>query len=248
MMNNGNLDGEVNEYETLVGDILPQGPPGPQGEPGRDGEQGPKGDKGDTGEQGPKGDKGDTGDMGMPIYEFDLQIADNYLNNNRTVLNSDQCDRLKTLLNQIINDGAVSQEIGTIYYHNSLNRTPRYYLLHPGVNAGLKGYLEEKSNRRVTLRFTGLWGESGSQYEGSHGNVYEHAYSWTTLFIDITFDSEFTSVETIHSAIVRWQYDKFLGIKNTYQYTPTGNYHPATKKYVDDSIAAAITDALGGSY
>lgn len=35
---------------------------------------------------------------------------------------------------------------------------------------------------------------------------------------------------------------------NTYAYTPTSDYHPATKKYVDDSIASAITDALGGSY
>lgn len=35
---------------------------------------------------------------------------------------------------------------------------------------------------------------------------------------------------------------------NTTAYTPSGDYNPATKKYVDDSIASAITDALGGSY
>lgn len=35
---------------------------------------------------------------------------------------------------------------------------------------------------------------------------------------------------------------------NTSSFTPTANYHPATKKYVDDSIIATITDALGGSY
>lgn len=35
---------------------------------------------------------------------------------------------------------------------------------------------------------------------------------------------------------------------NTYAYTPTSDYNPATKKYVDDSIAAAITTTLGGSY
>ncbi len=39
-----------------------------------------------------------------------------------------------------------------------------------------------------------------------------------------------------------------LGMSNTTAYTPTGDYNPATKKYVDDSIASAITDALGGSY
>ena len=39
-----------------------------------------------------------------------------------------------------------------------------------------------------------------------------------------------------------------LSKTNTTPYTPTGDYNPATKKYVDDSISAAITDALGGSY
>lgn len=40
----------------------------------------------------------------------------------------------------------------------------------------------------------------------------------------------------------------FLGLNNTTAWTPTGDYQPSTKKYVDDSIAAAITDALGGNY
>lgn len=35
---------------------------------------------------------------------------------------------------------------------------------------------------------------------------------------------------------------------NSVAYTPTGDYNPATKKYVDDSIASAITTTLGGSY
>lgn len=35
---------------------------------------------------------------------------------------------------------------------------------------------------------------------------------------------------------------------NTTSFTPTADYHPATKKYVDDAIAGAITTALGGSY
>lgn len=35
---------------------------------------------------------------------------------------------------------------------------------------------------------------------------------------------------------------------NKYAYTPTGDYNPATKKYVDDAIKKAITDVLGGEY
>ena len=40
----------------------------------------------------------------------------------------------------------------------------------------------------------------------------------------------------------------FLSKTNTTSYTPTSNYNPATKKYVDDSIASAITTSLEGSY
>ena len=42
--------------------------------------------------------------------------------------------------------------------------------------------------------------------------------------------------------------DNFLKKTNETTYTPTKNYHPATKKYVDDSIANNITTALQGSY
>ena len=39
-----------------------------------------------------------------------------------------------------------------------------------------------------------------------------------------------------------------LGTNNITSYTPTGDYNPATKKYVDDAITTAITTTLGGSY
>ncbi len=42
--------------------------------------------------------------------------------------------------------------------------------------------------------------------------------------------------------------EQYLPTDNEYSYTPTSNYHPATKKYVDDSITTAITSALGGNY
>lgn len=35
---------------------------------------------------------------------------------------------------------------------------------------------------------------------------------------------------------------------NTTAFTPTSDYHPATKKYVDDSIKTSITSALDGDY
>ena len=40
----------------------------------------------------------------------------------------------------------------------------------------------------------------------------------------------------------------YLSKTNTTSYTPTGDYNPATKKYVDDAITAAITTSLEASY
>lgn len=40
----------------------------------------------------------------------------------------------------------------------------------------------------------------------------------------------------------------YINKYNTTSYTPKQDYNPATKKYVDDSIKSAITDALGGGY
>lgn len=46
-------------------------------------------------------------------------------------------------------------------------------------------------------------------------------------------------VFTINSDIRETRYYKsFIDTSNTKTYTPTGDYHPATKKYVDDSIAS----------
>lgn len=40
----------------------------------------------------------------------------------------------------------------------------------------------------------------------------------------------------------------YLAKDNTTSYTPSADYNPATKKYVDDCISSAITTTLGGSY
>lgn len=40
----------------------------------------------------------------------------------------------------------------------------------------------------------------------------------------------------------------FLKKNNTTSFTPSGDYNPATKKYVDDAISTNITSVLGGSY
>ena len=46
----------------------------------------------------------------------------------------------------------------------------------------------------------------------------------------------------------RINFDELLTKTNTTAYTPTGDYNPATKKYVDDAISSAITTSLEASY
>ena len=53
----------------------------------------------------------------------------------------------------------------------------------------------------------------------------------TAYIVNHTDNSNDTKV------IVNTQISNYLGVYNTDEYTPTGDYHPATKKYVDDSIS-----------
>ena len=39
-----------------------------------------------------------------------------------------------------------------------------------------------------------------------------------------------------------------LSLTNTYEYTPTSDYHPTTKKYVDDAITNAVSSVLEAEY
>jgi len=54
--------------------------------------------------------------------------------------------------------------------------------------------------------------------------------------------------EPVNKTATDYADDNFLKKNNTTAYTPTGNYNPATKKYVDDAITTNITTVLGGSY
>ena len=60
--------------------------------------------------------------------------------------------------------------------------------------------------------------------------------SWNENEVSITSGTYFKTDVTL------------MNVYNTYAYTPTGDYNPATKKYVDDAIDTAITTVLEGEY
>lgn len=71
------------------------------------------------------------------------------------------------------------------------------------------------------------------------------AMQQNVIGFSLTWDGDVASVS---SSSYSSSYAKILTTTNTSSYTPTSQYHPATKGYVDTAISSAITDALGGSY
>lgn len=67
------------------------------------------------------------------------------------------------------------------------------------------------------------------------GVIVSYGTNGSTVF-DYNSDGTFKSVRNLSYA---YKAD-VLGIRNTTEYTPTADYHPATKKYVDDAISALV--------
>ena len=73
---------------------------------------------------------------------------------------------------------------------------------------------------------------------------YEHQGNKTTSISSTSRDNQYPSAKAVYDFVS----DNTLRKDNTTAFTPTSDYHPATKKYVDDAITNAITSAIGGSY
>lgn len=57
-----------------------------------------------------------------------------------------------------------------------------------------------------------------------------------------------TAISAALSAAKQYTDANFLKKDNSTAFTPTGDYNPSTKKYVDDSITSRIGNLLGGDY
>lgn len=108
--------------------------------------------------------------------------------------------------------------------------------------------LSDSSNHTLGFRF----------YEklsnDAHADI--KAYDFYISAITDSKENTFTGISYIgvvnqSNANVKTAYGiqrQYLLKTNTESFVPTGDYNPATKKYVDDAIAAAITSALEGEY
>ena len=65
---------------------------------------------------------------------------------------------------------------------------------------------------------------------------------------DIIYDGSVAKEITLSSGGGDVNLSNYLAKDNETEYTPTEDYNPSTKKYIDDAIQTAIGDVLGGDY
>lgn len=63
---------------------------------------------------------------------------------------------------------------------------------------------------------------------------------FTTFEIYLKYENGvYSAVDDFKSYFMSRMYEDYLALNNSKSYTPTNDYHPATKKYVDDAVAGA---------
>lgn len=200
-----------------------QGPVGPKGEQG---EQGIQGIQGPQGEPGPKGPKGDTG-SGLNIkgeLDSELQLPQEGVSGDAWLI------------------------AGNLYVYvgenGNVESNPKWSnvgsIQGPVGPTGPKGEQGEPGPKGEPGAdgAPGIQGPKGDPGEkGEKGDPGSDA-SVTKQNVEAVLTGDITSHN--HDS-------RYISKSNTSTYTPTADYHPATKKYVDDTVAAVdVTEQISG--
>lgn len=200
-----------------------QGPVGPKGEQGEQGIQGIQGPQGEPGPQGPKGDTG----SGLNIKgELDSE-------------------------SQLPQEGVSGDAwliAGNLYVfvgeNGNVESNPKWSnvgsIQGPAGPTGPKGEQGEPGPKGEPgdNGAPGIQGPKGDPGEkGEKGDPGSDA-SVTKQNVEAVLTGDITSHN--HDS-------RYISKSNTSTYTPTADYHPATKKYVDDTVAAVdVTEQISG--
>ena len=222
----------------LQGERGLQGVQGEQGEPGIQGPVGPKGEKGDQGEQGPQGPKGETGPQG-PKGDTGSGL------NIKGELDSES---------QLPQEGVSGDAwliSGNLYVYvgenGNVESNPKWSNVGsiqgpagPQGPVGPKGEQGEPGPKGEPGAdgAPGIQGPKGDPGEkGEKGDPGSDA-SVTKQNVESVLTGDITSHN--HDS-------RYISKSNASTYTPTADYHPATKKYVDDTVAAVdVTEQISG--
>lgn len=99
--------------------------------------------------------------------------------------------------------------------------------------------------QKISLKPTALRFTSGLIRRGAYGGTGYDKQQILIFHINLTlsWNGDSCTISAIGAGNASRYYALQEGVlmrNNTQSYTPTANYHPATKKYVDDSITAAV--------
>lgn len=219
----------------LQGERGLQGVQGEQGEPGIQGPVGPKGEKGDQGERGPQGPQGQIGPQG-PKGDTGSGL------NIKGELDSES---------QLPQEGVSGDAwliAGNLYVfvgeNGNVESNPKWSnvgsIQGPAGPTGPKGEQGEPGPKGEPgdNGAPGIQGPKGDPGEkGEKGDPGSDA-SVTKQNVEAVLTGDITSHN--HDS-------RYISKSNTSTYTPTTDYHPATKKYVDDTVAAVdVTEQISG--
>lgn len=219
----------------LQGERGLQGVQGEQGEPGIQGPIGPKGEKGDQGERGPQGPQGQIGPQG-PKGDTGSGL------NIKGELDSES---------QLPQEGVSGDAwliSGNLYVYvgenGNVESNPKWSnvgsIQGPAGPTGPKGEQGEPGPKGEpgANGAPGVQGPKGDPGEkGEKGDPGSDA-SVTKQNVESVLTGDITSHN--HDS-------RYISKSNTSTYTPTTDYHPATKKYVDDTVAAVdVTEQISG--
>ena len=171
--------------------------------------------------------------MYIPIYSYTLLSSDT---NSSNIFLTSYADKFTEFINSIGDgNGAL------LYLYGSLNTaTQSYYMVPQGYMFTLASEGKSIVNQ-TTIKFV-------SSYVVTDAITKLDNRAAVKIY-DLTINGTWTdNVFTCTSAAIYISNRFLLPTNNTTKYIPTSDYNPATKKYVDDSITAAITTSLEGSY
>lgn len=219
----------------LQGERGLQGVQGEQGEPGIQGPIGPKGEKGDQGERGPQGPQGQIGPQG-PKGDTGSGL------NIKGELDSES---------QLPQEGVSGDAwliAGNLYVYvgenGNVESNPKWSnvgsIQGPAGPTGPKGEQGEPGPKGEPgdNGAPGIQGPKGDPgQKGEKGDPGSDA-SVTKQNVEAVLTGDITSHN--HDS-------RYISKSNASTYTPTADYHPATKKYVDDTVAAVdVTEQISG--
>ena len=222
----------------LQGERGLQGIQGEQGEPGIQGPIGPKGEKGDQGERGPQGPQGQIGPQGPK-------------GNTGSGLNiKGELDSESRLPQEGVS-GDAWLIAGNLYVfvgeNGNVESNPKWSNVGsiqgpagPQGPIGPKGEQGEPGPKGEPGAdgAPGIQGPKGDPgQKGEKGDPGSDA-SATKQNVEAVLTGDITSHN--HDS-------RYISKSNASTYTPTADYHPATKKYVDDTVAAVdVTEQISG--